>query len=236
MPEGEEEPIATSSEMGEGRNSGTGALMAKFTFTSPPAPSQVQSGTMLRTQSNGMTVMQQANNNFNGPSVKFTELNRLILALDARFSLLQNQADWETLAAAVDGLWDLCANCDPDADAQRLYRQINFNRSLIGLPREDDPTLFAAFVAGVTYTLVTTPTFVSLTLAAGQSAATWLIVQQGNALGNELILTAPGFGTPYANGTKSNTFLRGLPAGSSWKVCTFSVDGMPGLSTNLDVP
>lgn len=140
------------------------AIIRAMAITSPgtgPAPKVVVAGIMYTIGSTGSPIAVQATNNRKkgtrlakpgksgqaqggypqgqalGPG--FISLDNQILALDARYDTLTNQATWDELAAATAGTWALCANCHPESSGKKLYRQINFNRALMGKARTDTP-------------------------------------------------------------------------------------------------
>jgi hypothetical protein len=80
--------------------------------------------------------------------VGFADLDNLIFHLDGAFDALPNIAAWVAVAAAFDGLWDLCANCARDGTGKKLFRQVNFNRFLNGLGLLTDPSGLAEYPYG----------------------------------------------------------------------------------------
>jgi hypothetical protein len=52
---------------------------------------------------------------------------------------MPTQTDWNNYHAAIALHWALCANCTVPLSGKKLYRQVNLNRSLIGLPVDDIP-------------------------------------------------------------------------------------------------
>lgn len=69
----------------------------------------------------------------------FTTLDSSIRALDAAFEALPDKSPWITYALNINGEWGLCATCQPDFGAKKLYRQYNFNRQILGLASVDAP-------------------------------------------------------------------------------------------------
>lgn len=68
------------------------------------------------------------------PTPIFSPMDNLVTSLDAQFDLLPNQTAWNLYALSIAGQWDLCANCQPDTGGKKLFRQINYNRTLLGQP------------------------------------------------------------------------------------------------------
>jgi len=79
----------------------------------------------------------------------FTALDQRISRLDSAYDQLPNKAAWMTYAGLMSGHWSLCANCQPDFGAKKLFRQINFNRLQLGLALQTVPPGSASFVSNV---------------------------------------------------------------------------------------
>lgn len=73
------------------------------------------------------------------PSPAFQALDQQIFGLDGRFDQLADKTPWEIYAGIIAGEWQLCANCQPDTAAKKLYRQYNMSRIAQGLPVVDVP-------------------------------------------------------------------------------------------------
>jgi hypothetical protein len=75
---------------------------------------------------------------------------------------MSSQAAWNAYALSIGGGWALCANCAPGVQGKKLFRQYNFNRTLMGLAIVDspiDPTEEAGFsVTTVRWTDTDSPT------------------------------------------------------------------------------
>jgi hypothetical protein len=182
----------------------------------------------------------------------FTPLDNQIRYLDAQFDNLPNQADWNAVAAAFAGLWGLCANCQPDAGGKKLYRQVQMNRSLVGLPPiGTPPTPSAGFVPGVS-----SAQWINQPSVPGNNNASvtldelgtdvWVVAVIGLALANPIAFVASSeSGTSFPPGTDifklvSQTItVKAAPAPISAgdfenQVCTFDVNGFPGLPEQAD--
>lgn len=101
-----------------------GVLYSKKTLNSPSVR-QANNNRGRKTGKGGQSRM--------GSSSKFTMLDNQITNLDATFDVLPNQETWNEYAGDVAGAWQLCANCAPESTGKKVFRQINFNRQLIGL-------------------------------------------------------------------------------------------------------
>jgi hypothetical protein len=112
--------------------------MAKVKPTVPVPYGQVVQGIQYQPQASGIVIAQRSNNNRNSQSHGFRQLDQWIMHYDASYEQNTQQSDWESFAETIDGLWQLCANCMPDGGAKKLFRQVNFNRQIMGLPAVDN--------------------------------------------------------------------------------------------------
>lgn len=113
-------------------------------------PKKVIDGVMFTTSSTGsVQAVTSTTNRIHGAKTgwykgsanqsQFSALDNLVTSLDAAFDALPDKSPWVTYAANIAGDWDLCANCQPDDGAKKLYRQYNFNRTLLGLTNTAAP-------------------------------------------------------------------------------------------------
>lgn len=169
---------------------------------------------------------------------EFQGMDNLILSLDATFDLLANQADWDSYASAQSGLWELCANCQPDYGGKKFFRQANFNRSLIGLPQLSSPTFDGPPTSGGGVTLewdseVAPPP--SLYFPATVSLWDgWAILQLGKVMLNPVL--------PVSRSDVDQIYVPGDAQYERWlpfrgdapiELCSMDGEGQPGLSGNL---
>jgi hypothetical protein len=159
--------------------------------------------TMLSIGGQGQPVATTANNNREsgravavsrgaGQNAGFASLDQQINALDARYGLLSNQADWVDYAMDISGDWNLCADCEEEGDGQRLYRQYNMNRLLSGQSVTD--TVIGGNVpgSGSNQTMQLTRlggTGLYVTYSpGGGGAGSYICVQLGRLLANPVVL------------------------------------------------
>lgn len=226
--------------------------MAIFNPRNPAAPAQVAGGVQFRLPANQSPVLQSANNNFNSPSPGFQQMDQLIRSLDAQYSMLSNKAPWEDYAIFLDGQWELCANCDPDEDAQRLYRQYNYNRVMQSVPVTlvpidgsevqsqaiTDLQYYPNANAGLPlalYDLATTSPGVGATAVI--SAAWQNPFQFLSDTNNGVVLFPTDAEFPFVQAV-ARAVVPNPPVGttrSSVKLCTWAPNGTPGLSAIVEL-
>jgi hypothetical protein len=118
--------------------------MAKLKPSSTTPLNTVVDGMMISVPALGSVTYKQANNNLktrpgnkakmaSGVSAAFQNLDAQIRSLDAQYDMLADPLAWTIYASNIVGDWDLCANCEPGPSGKKLYRQVNYNRALLGL-------------------------------------------------------------------------------------------------------
>lgn len=170
------------------------------------------------------------------PSPAFQGLDQLILALDAQYDLLPDKTPWLEYAENITAEWQLCANCQPDYGAKKLYRQYNFYRESIGLIVVDAPVDNTEFAAtNSVQGLLFLDGSVLLTGVPG-AAPQWFIAQAGLALGNPRVLVSPSdLGSFILPGSPIYDFLMRVPVGTQQPCCTCTQTGAPGLKAYTEV-
>lgn len=151
---------------------------------------------------------------------------------------MSSKAEWETYAANIDGLWQLCANCQPDSSAKKLFRQYNYNRTILGLPIALSPIDNTEWCGDTQlqpnfdFTDPASP-FLLMT-GSTDGLPSYLIVQAGS------VMTNPFFYIP--DGLPGNTYFPGDTAYDFWlafitkygqgffNACCTKPDGAPGLT------
>lgn len=173
--------------------------MAIYTPTAGGIPRAVVDGVMQSVGGQGQPVITTANNNRVNPTPQFSAMDQVILSLDALYDSLPNQAAWVAYALAMTGQWDLCANCQPDASAKKIFRQLNFWRQVVQLATVTVPP--AVPLGGdppaiwVEYYAVLSTGYSLISLLGGPDYSDFqLIGQIGLALGN------PIYDGPYGAG------------------------------------
>ena len=182
----------------------------------------------------------------------FSELDNLITSLDATFETDADQPSWVTYAAAIENEWNLCANCQPDSGAKKLFRQYNFNRRLLGLTIQLVAPSGAPFAdvgdIGVFWVIddSTGDNFVSVDFDVSGNND-WLCIQIGKRLANPLFQLDPAInGVDFSSGpvydfwTQLYLSCRSVPpAGSDDELdlfaCVFTTDGAPGLKSGTPI-
>lgn len=101
---------------------------------------------------------------------------------------MSTQLEWENYAVDIAGEWDLCANCEPALAGKKLFRQLNFNRVLIGLPIVLSPPNPGAFSIAALLTfdfnnLVPLP-YCTVDANLDPTLVGFSAVQMGKVLGN----------------------------------------------------
>lgn len=150
------------------------------------------------------------------------------------------QAEWNTYAANVANQWNLCANCEVSQGGKKLFRQYNFNRSLVGLGRIDTPVDDTEVVdqGGIAFQIYLTAfgapagLFINTTFPA----PVWIVAQAGKALGNPLIHFVPGDEFRFYLSTDP-TFIwfDNLKTIPSLVGCAFSDTGAPGFRIGIGI-
>lgn len=227
--------------------------MAKFLPTLAVEKSFVLNGNMYYLAPLKAAVLQSANNNrrnigkattgkAKNASPAFDALDSQITHLDASYDLLTNQPDWVTWAVEMEGYWDLCANCAPEASGKKIFRQLNFNRSVLGLPALTTPPAFAP-PAGlgdleVNWASHQPPGFNFVLVTCSVSGPGYGILQAGLVDNNPVL---------DFTGTVSGIFFEGTAEYDYWttlvllvaptvgqdttaKLCWMGIDGVPGRS------
>jgi hypothetical protein len=174
------------------------------------------------------------------PSQSYQMLDAGILALDAQYEQLTNKSAWEDFAAEIAGQWQLCANCMPDAAGKKLYRQVTFNRQLLGLPFTSDPSTLS--VPQDEYDVALTnqisgpgPYFVFMH-APTTILPSYLIVQLGLASSNPLLYLDNNL-VNYAILPPSSIYYQWsvLTAPGPVRACLMNEDGVPCLNSTITV-
>lgn len=167
----------------------------------------------------------------------FTELDQTITRLDASYDVLVDQSGWIADAAEMDGLWNLCASCQPDAAGKKFYRQYNFNRLITGdvvVPDAPVITDFDPPVPGVyVYVTVLVPPVILLVSDGDQPYDEWLVAQVGLGLGNPLWLMRQFDETSIDPASAGGQILLAVAVGDSLPVCCFDGDFVPRTTTTL---
>lgn len=172
------------------------------------------------------------------PNPSFSQLDNEITSLDASYDLLTDKSPWVAYAAAIAGLWRLCANCQPDAAGKKLYRQYNWNRSLIGLPRVTAPVDGTAYGPAVPAIAEYNPLGLPIgTLGFTQCSsphAYYLVVQNGLGLLNPIVHLAASLDPQlFTLGSTNWNALLGLQPATLYLACGFDDNGAPGLGEQL---
>jgi hypothetical protein len=229
------------------------------TFTS----SIVVDGIILLAQEGKSATMHKANNNRRNvklaavsqgdpSSPKFISLDAQINNLDALFDQIEDPSPWDDMAATLEGLWQLCANCQPESSGKKIHRQYNYNRLNAGLPYSDTPP---STITAVDYTF----NFFTFDWQAGppnnfvyydftsDNGQLLLTAQLGRAQGNpQLVIDQASSGFAFGPGTPEYTWITDCyytlggtnpppPQIISVPVCIAALDGTPGLSTVIDI-
>lgn len=223
---------------------------------------QVKDGLLIVTGVTGATRVQQANNNrstkrgsmgraTSSSSASFQNMDQVIRNLDAEYELLPDKSPWLTYAENIAFEWNLCANCQPDYGAKKLYRQYNFNRLALGLPNTATPTdeeeISSCFGFNV---YCTTNGSGALATCAPEwelsSAGTKLFVQLGLLLLNPVVdLKIAEYGVTLTSGATFNTFseiliilgegiVKTTPPEYTVGCCQSTANGAPGLSIYMN--
>lgn len=235
--------------------------MAKILTVIADQPNVVIGGNLIVSKPGATTIMQTSNNNRPNvggstskggprPTPKFGGMDQNITMLDATYDQNVNQAPWETYANNINGAWQLCANCQPGAGGKKLFRQVNFNRQLIGLPvnlTPDNDTEFAIYSGGSLTLIMDQPDKLDYAFYAPNNGndACYLIPRIPN--GKQM---QPFFMDQYAEGEYDSgtalyqwanelqaTFIGTVEDGAyhaSIIVCPFQPSGAPGLQSGLE--
>lgn len=179
----------------------------------------------------------------------FTALDNLIVSLDAFYDALPDDSAWVTYATNIAGNWQLCANCQPDAAAKKLYRQYNFNRFLLGLTRADVPIDNTEFCenrfGNVEQNYQAVPPWVNMNVDPTLGFPFYAVANVGLALLNPLgeITAAAGAGNvnapspeySFADAVTTALGLAASPGSHSGNAvtCFFMPSGAPGLNSNV---
>ena len=191
-------------------------------------------GVTLTIGGSGQPVMWTPTTNRMKPTPAFSQLDSLILALDASYDALANKAPWLTYAANIAGSWQLCANCEPGSSGKKLYRQYNFNRSLLGLSPVSAPISLSesSDIHFVNLAIVLFPPWAQYIIVSidGQPTASLITAQVG------AVLTNPGFVFPsftadlnIPEGTSAFDQLFATRATGAPYFCQCTSEGAPGL-------
>jgi hypothetical protein len=182
----------------------------------------------------------------------FTPMDNLILTLDAQYDLLPNKTPWVDYALTITGDWQLCANCQPESSGKKLFRQYNFNRTLLNLPVVNapiDPTAwcdprgmtihwFINFLGSITTMTVSNP---------NGPGDVWCFIQNNKQRANPqydwLASTLPtqNPGSPFYVWWAAliPAFIPLPPANSSTSgqipMCVSGTDGQPGVRYSMTV-
>ena len=191
-----------------------------------------------------------ANNNKNSSSAAFQNMNNQVVQLDAQYDALPDKTPWLDYNEFLNGNWSPCYNCTEAASAKKLYRQYNYNRSLIGLTAVSapiDPSEEAPEPLGLV-TFINTPPSppTSATIVAGPSPATIYVVAQENlGLLNPIkLITGAEIGSGVISPGATLDFLEawyaflgGVYTGGFDDVtgvqCFFTPNGTPGARTEM---
>lgn len=185
------------------------------------------------------------------PSPGFSALDQLVYALDGAYDQLSNQAAWDTYAASMFGAWALCANCQPSFAGKKIFRQINFNRRLLGLPLQTVPGSSPIHVFGDVTPVgifgMPPGNQVSPFFSSGPMAISLLIPRVGQALGNPSLTFDPAWygvssmaGDPFYDWLYATLAFAGflpLALGDSVSIpiCTADLQGNPGPGFDMQV-
>ena len=237
--------------------------MAIITLATGTNPRSSIGTSIITVGAQGSAIAQPATNNRSRPSGTpngngvsttsgFSQLDQLIRSLDAQFDTLPNQSAWNTLASASADLWQLCANCTPAASGKKLFRQVNFNRFVLGLGNITDPSSLGAppaVAAGAADIELNNPAIPGLSTLVDlllPSPPCVYFAQIGQQMANpSWVLDATQLGVIQTDGT-SWEWLKAIvtilwpsaPVGSYYaqvNLCTCSPSGMPGLTAPLSV-
>lgn len=212
--------------------------MAIFKPSESFTASKVVDGSLFQLLPDKSAVMQEPSNNRSPPSPAFAPMDSLVMSLDATYELLPNQAEWIDYVATIVGQWQLCANCQPDSTAKKFFRQVNFNRSLLGLGKITAPIFsnppptgpgVSCFwdMAGAPVPSLTFDPMIEMWDGFG-------IVQLGLVLGNPIQpVSAANQGMTF--GPLSNEYATwvGLKFTGDSRMCICDVEGQPGNTGEL---
>lgn len=156
---------------------------------------------------------------------------------------MSSQAEWDAYAVAIEGEWQLCANCQPDAAGKKLFRQYNYNRTVTGLGIVLSPINNEEFsdARGISFEFFTTgiPAIKLGRLSgSGVIGETWIVAQMGKIMDNpKCFLPTGSVGQVFAPGSEIYDFFDGLAPGigGTFTMCQFTVNGAPGLKVEADV-
>lgn len=149
--------------------------------------------------------------------------------------MLADPTVWEDYASDIAGQWSLCANCAPEIAGKKLFRQYNFNRTLLGLAVVTAPVSFGAVCVGTDgdaepylggYALIWDG-------APGPGGNYYAILGGGITQGKCWLVPLSLFEAIGPSDVRSIA-LSSLPAGSEgFFLCNFDGDGAPGQQTLL---
>lgn len=163
----------------------------------------------------------------------FAEYDGLINHLDALYNHLSDQTPWENYANYLAGHWALCANCSNSEDAQRLFRQYNYWRTVTFQAIANtpvDPTeqcssnnifcVITSFGGGI----------YAAGFGAGPAIGQKMCMQVGGLLKNPILeIDGSPTGTTYYNDTTANyAFVANMTVGDPYPYCWFTQNGTPG--------
>lgn len=236
------------------RTSSAGAMLTKG-GQGQPVLEKVTTNKSLRTKGNkgkGTVHINGSNGGGATSSIGFQQLNTAIVNLDAIYDLLPNKALWVAYAASVAGGWHLCANCQPDSGPKKLFRQINFNRQLQGLPilTVPPPVSPPAEAANMQANVANLPSFGLVgTLALWNNATvdTYIVAICGKAQANPSFVATPGERDVFSDSTAAAGFCAAVmaakapdttaPFSATWSavICVSTPGGVPGLRGGLTI-
>lgn len=228
-----------------------------YTATSPNSPTAHTSNNNRRRSTGTGSQAQMGKSRGAGtpgarPSSRFTNLDNLITSLDASFDALTDPSPWVAYAAAITGNWQLCANCQPDYGAKKLFRQYNFNRALAGAATVAVPVDATAFCLTTGMSVYYQAAFTGF---APTSTVSWgsgvdgniVTAVLGQALENPRLLLNPldngfpetsGPAFTWAKAIANTLYPAGLPSGLTETyvpLCSSDSNGAPGLRENIEV-
>lgn len=164
----------------------------------------------------------------------FSAMDALVSSLDAQYENLADKSPWIGYADNISGQWALCASCMPDEGGKKLFRQYNFNRTILGLNIVTVPISDNAFAEP---NLVVIEDFrpVSIILGFDNSVGfQWYVFQAGRQLMNPV--------AGYVGIDEAEVVIPTDPAFAAWSAvldsggkvyCCFDQDGAPGLKGSI---
>lgn len=225
--------------------------MAKIqSATGMPIVGQVIEGLQINTPLNlgGNSTAQRPNNNRQSRSAKYTAMNNLVDTLDATFHGIPpggfypgaTQGAWDQLAATPNG-WQLCGCGKELPTGQKLFRQVNFNLSLIGQPINTTtptaPWIYSFVFNQILFFNNLDPRFPNGEYNNGLLTDPFVIAWQlGLGLNNPISTLGPDPGfQPFTTADPAYPQIHALTGVGSVRYCMFYRNGLPAFNNGTSL-